>query len=238
MSIKTTLILQTLMIISLSNYGQTTLKIPSEFIETTPPKNDSDEHHTLNHSRKEFSVKNINGVLEIQKAIYERNCEFKLSNGKLIGENHGEWGGKLTFQPSDTTQKIVEIKEGNIKFIFKLKDKIYFMEGLAHLGTSEGTLYELDKKNDSFTYKKLLDFDDAPEAFALNQDRFLIATHSNFYVVKDLKKEVIFKDTFWDNLYPNSIAVFDDENVFLGIRSGIVKLNLTTKTLKFYKNDK
>lgn len=238
MRIKTTIIYQTLLMISLSSYGQTTLTIPSEFIETTPPKDDSDEHFSLNHSKNEFAVKNVNGKLEIKQAIYERKCVLKLSNGTLIGENHGEWGGLLSFQPTDTTQKAIDIKKGNIKFIFNFKNKIYFIEGLAHLGTSEGALYELDTKNDSFTLKKILDFEDAPEAFAVYQDRFLIAAHSNFYVVKDLKKELIFKDTFWDNLYPNSIAVFDDKNVILGIRSGIVKLDLTTKTLKFYKNDK
>jgi hypothetical protein len=238
MRIKTTIILQALLIQSLLSSGQTNLIIPFEFVETKTPKSGSDEHSTLNHSKNEFAVKNINGKLEIKKAIYERKCELKLSNGTLIGINHGEWGGKLSFQPTDTTEKTVEITEGNIKFIFNFKDKIYFIEGLAHLGTSEGALYELDTKNDSFTYKKLLDFEDAPEAFAIDQDKFLIATHSNFYVVKDFKKELIFKDAFWGNLYPNSIAVFDDKNVFLGIRSGIVKLDLTTKTLKFYKNDK
>jgi hypothetical protein len=75
-------------------------------------------------------------------------------------------------------------------------------------------------------------------AFSIYQDKFLIATHERFYVVKDFKKELIFQDTYWSDLYPNSIAVFDDKNVFIGMRGGIVKLDLTTKTFKFYKNDK
>jgi hypothetical protein len=58
------------------------------------------------------------------------------------------------------------------------------------------------------------------------------------HIVEDFKKELVFKEVFWNSLYPNSIAVIDDKNVFLGIRSGIVKLDLTTKTFKFYKNDK
>ena len=140
--------------------------------------------------------------------------------------------------PADTTQKNIEIKSGNIKFIFKFKDKIYFIEGLAHLGYSGGALFELDAKDNKFTYKQLINFDDAPEAFTIYHDKFLIATHKNFYVIKDFQKELIFQDTFWSSLYPNSIAVFDDKNVFIGIRSGIVKLDLTTKTLKFYKNNK
>ena len=106
------------------------------------------------------------------------------------------------------------------------------------MGNSGGALFELDTTDNKFTYRKLVDFDDAPEAFTIYEDKFLIATHERFYIVKDFKKELIFEDTFWSSLYPNSIAVLDDKNVFIGMRSGIVKLDLTTKTLKFYKNDK
>ena len=106
------------------------------------------------------------------------------------------------------------------------------------MGINEGALYELHISDNNFTFEKLLDFDDAPEAFEIYGDRFLIATHGNFYVVKDFKKELIVKDAFWKSLYPNSIAVLDDKNIFLGIRGGVVKLDLTTKTFKFYKNVK
>jgi hypothetical protein len=106
------------------------------------------------------------------------------------------------------------------------------------MGYSGGAIFELDTTNNKFTYSKLVDFDDAPEAFTIFQDKFLIATHERFYIVEDFKKALIFENTFWSSLYPNSIAVIDDKNVFIGMRSGIVKLDLTSKTLKFYKNDK
>ena len=222
----------------ISSYGQTTVTIPLEFIETVPPEVESAEYYQLNHSKNEFEVSISNGVLDIKKIKSEYKCELKITGGTLIGIDRGEWGGSLTFIPEDTTKKAVEIPMGNVKFIFKFKDKIYFIRGLAHLTTSEGAIYHLDTTNDNFTFTKLLDFDDAPEAFTIYNDKFLIATHENFYIVQDFKKELIFKNTFWESLYPNSIAVLDEENVFLGIRSGIVKLDLTNKTMKFYKNDK
>lgn len=126
----------------------------------------------------------------------------------------GEFGGTFYFYPFDTTRKAVTIKKGNIKFIFEYKDKIYFIDGLAHGGYSGGTLYELDTIRQNFTYKKILEFEDAPEAFAIYGDEFLIATHQNFYIVKDFKKKMLFKDTFWSSLYPNSIAAFDDAHFF------------------------
>ena len=77
-----------------------------------------------------------------------------------------------------------------------------------------------------------MEFDDAPEAFTIYGNKLLIATHRNFYVVENFKKELIFENTFWSSLYPNSIAVVDNENIYMGIRSGLVKLDLTNK--KYY----
>lgn len=222
----------------LTSCGQTTITIPKEFVETVPPKVGSENWYPLNYSQNEFGVKIIDNKLDIKKVREVNKCELKIFGGTLIGINRGEWGGQLTFKPTDTTKKTIDIKRGNIKFVFTYKDKIYFIEGLAHLSISEGALYQLDTTNNNFKFTKLLDFDDAPEAFTIYKDKFLIATHENFYIVQDFKKELIFKETFWSSLYPNSIAALDDKNIFIGIRSGIVKLDLTEKTLKFYKNDK
>jgi hypothetical protein len=223
---------------AMTNFGQTTVTIPKKFIETIPPKVGSDEWYPLNYSHNEFEVKIFDGKLDIKKVSEVNKCDLKVSGGTLVGINRGEWGGKLTFKPDDTTKKVVDIKQGNIKFIFTFKDKVYFIEGLAHMGYRGGAIFELNTTNNGFTFSKLVDFDDAPEAFTIYKDKFLIATHENFYIVQDFKKELVFKETFWSSLYPNSIAVFDDKNVFIGVRSGIVKLDLVNKTLKFYKNDK
>ena len=223
---------------AITSCGQTTVTIPKEFIETDPPKTGSDEWFQLNHSQNEFGVSITNGKLDIKKVREVHKCVLKITGGILIGIDNGEWGGQLTFKPEDTTKKVIDIKQGNINFIFNFKEKVYFIEGLAHGSYSGGAIFELNTTNDNFTFTKLVDFDDAPEAFTVYKDKFLIATHENFYIVQDFKKELVFKETFWSSLYPNSIAVLNDKNVFIGMRSGIIKLDLTNKTLKFYKNDK
>ncbi|MES3016394.1 MAG: hypothetical protein V4721_01390 [Bacteroidota bacterium] len=224
-----------LLCISLNTSGQTSSSIPADFIETNIPKVRSSEWYSLNNSSNEFSVKIINKKLHIRKVSEVNHCEFKLTNGSLMGTDQGEWGGKLTFKPLLSTKDPIEIKKGNIKFLFSLKDKIYFIEGIAHGSINEGSLFELLNTEGKFSYQKILDFDDAPEAFSMSDDTLFIATHQNFYIVKDFKKHLIFEKTFWQSLYPNSIAVLNDRNVFLGIRGGIVKLDLTAKTMKFYK---
>ncbi len=144
-------------------------------------------------------------------------------------------GGRLTFVPADTTKNKKIIRYGNIKFIFAFNARIYFIEVNGGPGFSDGALYELDTTNNNFACKRILDFEDAPEAYTVYNDKIFIASHENFYVVKDFTKRLIFKDTFWSSLYPNSIAVIDEKNVFLGIRGGIVKLDLMTAVIKFYK---
>lgn len=228
--------LTTLLLFCLTSCEQTSISIPKKFVETTPPKVGSPEWFPLNYSKNEFGVKNKNGGLEIKKVKENDRCDFQLPQGMLTAIDHGEFGGELTYYPSKTAKKSVRIKGGNIKFIFEYKNKIYFIDGIAHGTYSGGALYELDTTEGNFKYLKVLEFEDAPEAFTIYNDKFLVATHESFYIVKDFKKELIFKETFWNSLYPNSIAAFDDANIFIGMRSGIVKIDLPKKSFTFYKN--
>ncbi|WP_281234110.1 hypothetical protein [Flavobacterium gelatinilyticum] len=218
--------------------GQNNMAIPKEFKETPIPKKESKEWFKLNYSKNDFKVNIVNNKLVIEKNTEKtRECRLETKSGIFSGTDHGEWGGQLTFIPNDS-QNTITIKKGNIKFIFLYKGKVYFIEGFAHMGINEGTIYEVNTKEHNLPYKKVVDFDDAAQAFTIYKDKLLIAAYKNFYIVKDFKKEIVFKNTFWQGLYPNSIAAFNNENVFIGIRSGIVKLDLTKKTLKFYKNAK
>lgn len=212
---------------------QVKVDIPKNFVETKIPKPYSEEWSQLNHSGNEFRVEIIDNNLIVEKVNERNKVELKIDDGNLIGVNRGEWGGKLSFVSINKEEN--EIKKGNIKFIFEFKDKIYFIEGLAHLSYSGGAIFELNKSEQNFSYKKIMEFEDAPEAFTIYKNKLLIATHSNFYVVEDLNKELIFENTFWASLYPNSITVVDNENVYMGIRSGLVKLDLTNRNMTFYK---
>lgn len=220
----------------ITSYAQNKIKIPAAFVETTPPKVWSDKWYSLNNAKNAFKVEIKNAKLSVEKTKYVSECELKIENGTLKGSDGGEFGGKLTFVPDDKTKSEVKISRGNIKFIFRLKDKIYFITGILHMTFNMGAISELTVNEGVFTTKTIIEFDNAPQAYAIYRDKLFIASDKNFYVIKDLKKQILFKDLFWEGLYPNSIAVFNNENVFVGIRSGIVKLNLNKRSLKFYKN--
>lgn len=171
----------------------------------------------MNHARNAFGVKILYKKTDYQKIKRKNIAELKIDNGNLIGFDRGEWGGKLSFILSDKSKKDIEIKKGNIKFVFEFNDKIYFIEGLADLSYSEGAIFELKKEGENFIYDNILEFDDAPEVFTIYGNKLLIATHQNFYVVENFKKDLIFENMFWSSLYPNSIPVVDKEDVYMGI---------------------
>ncbi|RRQ46950.1 hypothetical protein [Chryseobacterium sp. SC28] len=223
-----------LFIISCTN--QKSISIPENFYENKIPKLYSDEWYNLNYSNDDYLVKNDNGKLVVEKTTYRNSSTLNILGGKLLGENGGEWGGELSFKSNDDILPIKKIKSGNIVQIFKFQNRIFFIEGLAHLSTSEGKLYELYPKD--FSYKKLIDFEDAPEAVTTYNNKIFVASHQNFYEIENFKKTKLFEKEFWGSLYPNSIAVFDEENIFLGIRSGIVKINLKTKKIEFFRENK
>lgn len=118
------------------------------------PRAGSNEWYKLINPYDEFKVLNTDGRLEVSKYNTSKSCEIKTQDGKIIGIDVGEWGGILFFVPTESAKKSFVIKEGNIKFIFSYKDKIYFIEGLTHLVTSEGALFELDISGATISYKE------------------------------------------------------------------------------------
>lgn len=232
MNYKTACITLIILAANLTSCAQS--EIPKNFKEIKIPQKNSEQIRKLNYSRNEYKVSFENNKLKVENFISSRNTELKTNNGLLKGYNHGEWGGKLSFEPNDKTKKEIEIKEGNILFLFNCNNKIYFIEGLSHLSINEGFLYELQIDGDQFSYKKIIDFGDCPEAYTIFNDTIYIASYQNFYKIKNLKLEIIYKNDFWGSLYPNSIAIKNEEKVFMGIRGGIVELNLKTKTKRLY----
>lgn len=220
----------------LTSDKQKSILIPKEFVESEIPEIDSDELYLLNNST-DFKVQIFEGKLKVEEYKRDEICIFLLPNGYLAGSDGGEFGGgKLIYIPNENPKNFTIIKDAAMRYIFKFKDKIYFIEGFWNMSSHYGDLYELEIKGDKFTYKELVSFHDTPLAYTMYQDKILIVTNENLYILTDSNKESIFKDNFLDYFYSNSIAAFDDENIFIGVRGGIVKLDLINETVKFYKN--
>ena len=141
------------LLFNLTACAQIKVDVPKNLVETEIPKVTSDQWRELNHSRNEFGVKIFDNKLIIEKVKERNRAELKIDGGNLIGINRREWGGNLSFVPKGKDKKEIEIKEGNIKFIFEFKGKIYFIEGLAHLSFNDGAIFELKKDGKIFPMK-------------------------------------------------------------------------------------
>ena len=214
------------------------IKIPGNFTEIAPPKPFSKAWDSLGYSLNDFEVKITNGELHVNPIKAVQSNDFKIKSGLLRAINHGEFGGELIYIPDDHPKKPIKIKNGNAKFLFSLNNEIYFIEGLAHLGIDEGAMFKIDTASQPFSYKQIIDFGSSPEAFTVFKNSVFVVTNKYFFIVHDNKKELIFQDVFWNYLYPNSIAIFNDENIFVGMRGGFAKLDLMDKSIKFYKYNK
>lgn len=267
---KKTLLLTALLIAMIPCMGQ--IYSTADFTETAFPKENSEAWLKLDYSLNRFAVQIVNGELQISKQERPSNrFEFKYAQGKFIGDDEGEFGGGLYYQPDDTTKKELYINGkpdvitnnilknkvtfkgtpltrlirnlhliayGNIKTLFSYRSELYYMEGLAHMGINSGAIYQIKIKGDSLSCSKVIDFDNAPDVITTYKNRLYVVTYSAFYIIDDWKKELVIKDAIWASLYPQSIAVKNKDEVYIGITSGYVKLNPTTKQTTFYQYNK
>lgn len=188
----------------------------------------------MNQSDYEISVHIKNDELVFAKLNYE-NQFFELRDGNLEIINNGEFGGALNFIPTDKKADTISICEIPVNFVFNFKKRIYFMVGIAHMEDTGGAIFELKRESGNFSYKEVIKLDSAPEAIAIYKNKILIAGHRMFTIVEDFKKNNIIENAFWHSLYPNSIAVKNENNVYVGMRGGYSKLSLNTKEIKYYK---
>ncbi|WP_179412474.1 hypothetical protein HDF19_04430 [Mucilaginibacter sp. E4BP6] len=127
------------------------------------------------------------------------------------------------------------ITGGNINAIFSYKDSLFFMTGIAHMGTNRGSIYKLELEGDNFKISKKLDFDNAPMSVAVYKKRLFVATYNRFYIINRWKKQLILDSLFWYGFYPNSIAVYNSHTVYAGMNGGYVKVDIKKKQLIFFK---
>jgi hypothetical protein len=152
----------------------------------------------------------------------------KVDNGYLVGFNKGEFGGSLHWF-SESGDSTYQISRGNVDYIFEYKKKIYMVSGLFHMGKDRGGINEMKFGDGKWKADQGIELPSKSDIIMAYKDRILIITTktilffdgtSNFDFVKN--------DGFWDVLYPQSALVLNDE-LFVGMRGGVYKINLITK---------
>ena len=220
-------------------FGQQRIVLPPDFIETIPPEVHSDEWVRLNHSSgNAFRVKvDDNELLDIRRIRERRASVLEISNGTLYGFIAGRGGGLLIYIPSSDPNKRIEMPFYNVLSIFQYNNHICILVAVGFWNATGAMLRLNIGEDNTLEYEKVIEFDGVPSAYTIYNDKLLIVAGNSIYRINDFQKERIFEYTFWDGLAPNSIAVIDEQNVFVGMRGGVARVNLEKQTMTFYKND-
>jgi len=179
----------------------------------------------LTAEKKEFPK--FDTTVKLQSSKAKAFLTLKVEDGWIAAYNRGEFGSAIYWFSKDGKAK-EKLSEHQVNEFLIEGDRIFAVEGLAHLSLSRGSMIEIKKLNDRW---KVLDFITLPasaEAITrIAEGDYLIVTTSMLLRV-NLKKEIkiLIHNVQWGALYPNSIAV-DDQHVYIGMRQFIARCKIS-----------
>lgn len=181
------------------------------------------------------------GKVAIQRTNTSSNSKKFEENGVIYsGTSNGEWGGKLSVTQNKSTKVLME---GNIVQLLPVLDGLYVFEGLAHLGSSKGSVYVIQDRRNPVAPERLTLLPDAPVVVSQDKTRIdyqpiLIA--GNMGVMRILPRpfealEILYWDAFWSHkMQPTSIARYED-NYLVGLPHGVAVIPMTAqKKVRFF----
>lgn len=223
----------------------------------TPPSRESySEFHGFlyraNYSQAEWSVKRDkqsvmaflstenNGDPTSEKPAFEMTIPpkqkpmgnavytHKVSDGWLAGFNRGEFGAALWWFSTDGKTSY-HISDHQINQFIAYGERVFAVEGLAHLGMSDGSLIEIQKEGEKWVAKTFVELPDSGEAVMLLPDgRFCVVTSQMLLAVTlEKKMELLLPKAEWGTLYPNSIVIdAKGKWVYVGMRQFVVRYDM------------
>jgi hypothetical protein len=113
---------------------------------------------------------------------------------------------------------------------------IIAIQGLAHLGLSEGSVIEVAKDPDTSRWvsKERKSLPEAPESFVRSKDGrlFLALSDSLALLTPDNKLEVVVKSTDW--VGPDTLVTSGDESkIYVGTRQYVCEYDMQTKSFRY-----
>lgn len=160
----------------------------------------------------------------------------RVEDGWLVGFNRGEFGAALYWFSPDGKENY-KVSEHQIVDFFSLPDGLHAIEGLAHMGISEGSIVRIARPEPKGRWQATtvtkLSF--APYAVSVQRNGTMLITLSNSLVrVGDDRKVTTLLDAPpWDALYPNSsVTSADEQKLYIGMRQFVGEIDIPTKTLR------
>ena len=167
---------------------------------------------------------------------------LKVADGWLVGFNDGEWGGALYWFSPDGTAKYKISKHQIVDYI-QTSDEVFAIEGLAHLGLSEGSIISISQSSNQGPWEVTAQcrLPQAPRAIIQHPDgNWLIVLSDSFVsVTPDGKIKTIVQNARWWSLYPRSMVLSDDaKTVYVGMRQFVARVTLKNGKVSFFVPDR
>ncbi len=195
-----------------------------------------DRQHFENHR----FVRVENGELKIGPQGESTNrMSYKEDDILYSGTNNGEWGGKLEVSRGGITE---ELMKGNIVHLLPIQEKLYVIEGLAHLSMSGGSISVLPNRKAPEKPSRITLLPDAPRLVYVDKTRpdyqpiIIVGPNSVMALSPFEHLEILHWKAFWSyKLAPTSIARYKDY-YFIGLPHGVAVLPAPwgSQEIKFY----
>jgi hypothetical protein len=153
---------------------------------------------------------------------------LKVSDGWLVGYNHGEFGANIWWF-SDNGREKYKISDEHIVAFFIWNDRIYALEGLAHLCNKEGMIITISQDADNkWASSVFAELPEVPAASVMRKGNLYVVTSDSLIVKVAGNGTVsnIVENGFWWSLYPTSIVIDQNWNAFIGMRQGVAMCSI------------
>jgi hypothetical protein len=158
----------------------------------------------------------------------------KVDDGWIATYNRGEFGAAVYWFNEDGTVDR-KLSDHHIKRFFYDEDRIFAIEGIAHLSRSRGSIVEIVKKDGEWECETFIDLLNAPAAIAKTSSSDYVIATSDTLLRANLNRQVhvLIQKGDWGSLYPTSVAVGNDGYVYIGMKQYVVRCKLGTSLQKY-----
>jgi hypothetical protein len=194
-----------------------------------------DERRCANYSKQAWTVtlnSDKSGVVISKYDGTGYSLVMKVRDGRLVGEDNGEWGGGLWWVPKNGRRQ--RLLRENVFGLVKTSTGVLVITGLRHMGANEGDVWRyIDVPGQKKRAEHLVDLGWAPFAFTQDSpDSLLVLTSDGFMRVHpDGRLETLYRRVY-GILYPDSIAISPNGVIHVGMRHFITRLTPAAGTYK------
>jgi len=187
-----------------------------------------DDLRCANYSKQAWRVTLNSDNSSIMVSRFEDNTRrhmIAVRDGRLVGEDHGEWGGSLWWISKDGRRRRW-LSDENVHGFVKTSAGVLVVVGLAHMGTNHGEVLQyVDGPVRKKRVKMFADLGWAPNAFVLESpDSVIVFTRDGFVRVHASGRvESIFRRVY-GLVYPNSFTLSPTGVIHVGMRHFITRL--------------